>query len=155
MTERNPARKGDAAVSLRVAGASYAEIAEVLGYQTEARAISAVENALAGALNAEDRNHQRAIAGQRIERLIRSVWAKAVDPAQPEHLPAVRTAKDLIDRYAKLYGLDAPSEIIVSTPTTSALESWVQQLTQIQAPQVEEFDVLEAEVVEDNDERTG
>lgn len=135
-------RKAQAAVALRLAGASYDEIATTLGYQSAGRAIAAVEGELAESVRAEDRERQREISGRRYERLIRSVWTKATTE-NPEHLVAVRTAADLITRYNNLWGLNAPTEFHVSSPTTAELERWVAQMTAAQAPKVIEYDVLQ------------
>lgn len=122
-------RRQQAAVALRLAGASYDEIAQHLGYADAGTAASAVERDLRDHLTNEGRDEVRATDGRRIERLIRSVWAKANDPTNIEHLAAVRTALALIDRHARLYGLDAPQEVIIYNPAASEIEAWVSQMT--------------------------
>jgi len=122
-------RRQQAAVALRLAGASYDEIAQHLGYADAGMAAAAVERDLRDHLSEEGRDEVRMTDGRRIERLLRSVWAKANDPTHVEHLPAVRTALALIDRHARLYGLDAPQEVIVYNPAASEIEAWVSQMT--------------------------
>lgn len=143
-------RKSNAAVQLALAGATWDDIALTLGYPTARTARVATERALEKQLsNVEDRKQMRKFANMRLERLLRSVWSKAIDPDHPEHLIAVTKAKELIDRHAKLYGLDAPTEVIVHSPTQHELEQWVAKVTTMVRPMVEEYDILEGEVIEE------
>lgn len=91
----------------------------------------------------------RQMAGARLERLLRGVWGKAIDPDNPEHLYAATKAREIIDRHAKLFGLDAPTEIVVHSPTLQELESWVAKVVASTAEEVEEYDILEGEWSED------
>lgn len=145
-------RKANAAVQLRLAGASWAEIAASLGYPTPRAALVATEKALERQLlttTEEDRKKMRALANARLERLLRSCWAQAVDPEHPEHLTALTKARDLIADHRKLYGLDAPTEVIVHAPTQTELEAWVARVVTQGGPMVEELDFLDGEVIED------
>jgi hypothetical protein len=142
-------RKANAAIQLRLAGASYAEVAMTLGYPTPRTALVAVEKALERQLSYDDREAMRRMAGARLERLLRGVWSKAVDPEHPEHLFAVTKAKELIDRYAKLYGLDAPTEVVVHNPTQTEIEQWVATVLAARALPVAEYDIIEGEVEDD------
>lgn len=142
------ARKADAGMSMRLSGATWAEIAQVCGYPTPRAALTAVERALVKRLDGEDKAKMRQLAGARLERLLRGVWNKAIDPDDPEHLSALQRAREIIDRHAKLFGLDAPTEIVVHNPTKTELESWVLRVMAAGAPQVEEEDIFDIEVVE-------
>lgn len=145
---RARARKANASIQMRLAGATWEEIAISLGYPTARQALVATERALEKQLATDDdREKMRRLAGQRLDRLLRSVWPKAIDPDHPDHLIATTKAKEIIDRHAKLYGLDAPAEVIVHSPTQQELEAWVVRLVTMSQPQVEEFDILEGEVV--------
>lgn len=145
-------RKADAGIQMRLAGATWAEIASTLGYSSPRTALAAVERALAKQLdNDEDKERMRRLAGQRLDRLLRAIWPKAIDPDHPEHLLAVTKAREVIDRHAKLYGLDAPTEVVVHSPTQQELEAWVTTVVAMSAPPVEEFDIFDADVVEDDD----
>lgn len=141
-------RKANAAVSMRLAGATWNEIASALGYPTPRQALVATEKALERNLLEEDRNSLRRLAGARLDRLLMSVWPKAINGDHPEHLYAVTKARELIDRHAKLFGLDAPTEIVVHNPTQTELESWVASVVSLGVPPVQEFDILEGEIVE-------
>jgi hypothetical protein len=143
-------RKANAAIQMKIAGASWDEIATVIGFPNGQAAIVAVERALEKELKSEEnKKHMRQMAGMRLERMLRGVWAKAIDPANPEHLNAVTKARELIDRHAKLYGLDAPTEFTVSTPTAAELEKWVATVITTSRPALEEGDIFDVEVIED------
>ena len=142
-------RKANAVLSLRIAGATWEEICVSLGYPTPRAAIVAFEKALEKQLhNDVDREKLRRLANARLERLLRSVWPKAINPDHPEHLIAVTKAKELIDRHAKLYGLDAPTEVVVHNPTQIELEAWAARVTQALNPTVVEYDILDVEAIE-------
>jgi hypothetical protein len=145
-------RKANAAIQLRIAGADWNEIAQALGYPTARAALVATERALEKELHTEEsQKAMRAMSGKRLERLLRGVWTKAIDPAHPEHLLAVDKARQLIDRHAKLYGLDAPTEFVVSNPAQQELEKWVASVISTQRPALEEADIFDAEIVEDEE----
>jgi hypothetical protein len=142
-------RKADAALSLRLSGASWGDIAQTVGYPTPRTAMLAVEKALIRQLNTDDdRDKMRVVAGARLERLLRAIWAKALNPNDPEQMVAVARARDIIDRHAKLYGLDAPTEVVVHSPTQSDLEDWVLRMTATLVPDVDEPDIFDAEIVQ-------
>lgn len=151
--ERPQNQKGTSALALRVAGATLADIVRVIGFASEDEAVRAIDKALKAELRSDprQRDKMRGLANQRLERLLRSVWAKAVDPNSSEHLAAVGKAKELIDRHIRLYGLDAPSEMVVHNPDSSEIEAWVMSVLAKGGQEVEEDDVLEAEVVDEDD----
>ena len=142
-------RKANAALALALAGASWAEIAEAVGYPTPRQARVSVEQALEKRLDEEDKAKMRTLAGARLERLLRSVWTKAVDPENPEQMIALGRAREIIGDHRRLFGLDAPAEIIVHQPTRAELEQWVAKVTQLETPLVEEVDVFEVEWEDD------
>lgn len=143
-------RKADAALKLRMSGVSWSDVAMTLGYPTPRQAQLAVEKALQRQLDdPDDKQHMRGLAGVRLERLLQGIWNKAINPADPEQMVAVARARDLIDRHAKLYGLDAPTEFVVHSPTQSELEDWVLRMTGSLVPDVDEPDIFDAEVIED------
>jgi hypothetical protein len=139
-------RKANAAVQMRLAGATWGEIAIALGYPTPRQAVVATERAMVKQLTTDDREKMRKVAGARLERLLRSVWPKAIDPDSPDHLIAVGKARDIVDRHAKLYGLDAPTEVVVHNPTQVELEAWVTRLLAATEPQVVGYDIISGEV---------
>lgn len=139
-------RQGMAAVALRLAGASYLEIAETLTFADADTARIAVESELANlTVNGEARETLRNLESARLERLLRSVWQKATDPTNPEHLAAVKIANGIVDRHIRLFGLDAPTEISIHTPTQAEIDAWVAQVTMSAHDQLA---IMEANVVE-------
>lgn len=140
--------KGGAAVALRIAGAPYEDIAQTLGYQNARDARLAVENTLAKSVPEENRDELRKIAGRRLERLLNTIWEKATTDG-PEQLPAQKVALGLIDRHIRLYGLDAPQEMIVYTPAAAEIETWVQQMTEhVKGAYPDEADIVDVDVEE-------
>jgi len=144
-------RKADAALSMSLSGATWGEIAEALGFPTPRAARTATEKALVRQLEREDdREKMRRMAGARLERLLRAVWTKAIDPNAPEQMQAVGKSRELIADYNKLFGLNAPTELMVHSPSQSELEDWVLRMTATMVPDVLEPDIYEGEVVEDD-----
>jgi len=146
---KDRASRAESAVALKIAGANYTQIAKALDYAHPALARQAVEQALSTSVHEEDRKAQRLLSSARIEALLRSVWPRANDSRDPDHLGYMRGALALIDRHAKLWGLDAPIEIVSYTPTQveyqAALDSIVQQFVR-DLPQ--EADII-GEVLDD------
>lgn len=140
-------RKAAAALQLKLSGASNEDVAQALGYPTPRSVQVAIEGALERELkeNPTDRERMRRMAALRLDRLLRGVWPKAIDGKNPEHLLATTKARELIAQWTKLHGLDAPSEVIVHSPTETAIEQWVAKVINIGLPPVEEDDVLELE----------
>jgi len=132
-SEAAPARrpkKPAAAAALRLAGASYGEIADALEYTDARSARHAVEDWLAvQAGDPATREQLRIEAVGRLERLLRGTWAKATTPDHPEHIPAGKFALAVIDRVIRLQGLDAPAEVVVHTPTMHEIDQWVATVT--------------------------
>lgn len=147
---RSRHRKANAAIQMRLGGATWAEIAQVLGYPTPRTALVAVEKALERELSTQgDREQMRRLAGARMERLLRGIWPKAVDSDHPEHLIAATKAREVIAQHSKLFGLDAPTEVIVHSPTLAEIEDWVAKVVAVRGPDVEEFDIIDAEEVQE------
>lgn len=140
-------RKTHAAIAMRLGGGTWAEIALTLGYPTPRAACVAVERSLEKELDTADREHLRRLAGARLDRLLRSVWPKAVDENSPEQMVAVSRARDLVADHRKLFGLDAPTEVVVHNPTQAEIEAWVATVVSVQ-PYVAEHDIIDGEVVE-------
>jgi hypothetical protein len=146
-------RKAHAAMQLRKTGASWDEIAEVIGYPTARAALVSVERTLEkDLLTDEGKKFMRRLASERLDRLLRGVWTKAIDPGNPDHLQAVDRARQLIDRHARLHGLDAPTEHIVHSPTQMELEKWVSEVISASRPALDEADIFEAEILYDSED---
>lgn len=144
-TIRARERKANAALELAMAGVDPTKIAQTVGYPSGRAARVAIERALEKKLehDPESKAKMRALASKRLERLLFSVWAKANDPDNPEHLIANTKARELIGQWTKLHGLDAPAEVVVHSPTTDMLEDWVTRVLTQAVPQVTEHDFLD------------
>jgi hypothetical protein len=139
-----PARQGAAAVALRLSGASYADIAMTLGLSSPQAALQSVTRELSTRIDATSREELRALEAARLDALLDSVWAKATGvDGHDEHLEAVRTAMRLIDRRIRLYGLDAPTEVVVHTPTQTEIDVWVAQMVTHTMPALPEPDIVD------------
>ena len=139
--------KGDAALALKIAGATWTQIKDTLGYPSEKAAQNAVMRAAAVNVSDQDRSSHRQMADMRYSRLLRAVWSMATSPDDAQFLPAQRAARELIDRLVALHGAAAPQEFIVTTPSEAELRAWVAKVAGIEAPPVVEYDIFDAEVV--------
>jgi hypothetical protein len=156
LEESDRVSRMEAAVALRMEGAPFSEIAEILGYSSAAQARIAIERALAAlAQSPEDRDHLRFLEARRLERILRGLWKKATGEIESEeHLAAARTALAIIDRHSRLYGLDAPQEMVIYNPTQIELQKWVEQVAgQIRSAGPQEVDIITGTVIgtEDGD----
>jgi len=139
----------EAALALKASGATYAQISKTLEYNSPTQARQAVERALASTVTEEDRKHQRYLAARAIDQLLLGCWGKATDPKNEEHLSAVRTALALVDRKIRLYGLDAPAEMVLYTPAGEEMAQWVAQMVESMTSGLpEEADIIESRVIE-------
>ena len=104
------------ALQLRIAGASYEQITQSLGYRSKATAWKAVEEALLRTIQ-EPANEVRAIELARLDR-----WLLNIQPLlQAGNLEAIDRGLKIMARLATLLGLDAPVKVAPTTPdgTTS------------------------------------
>lgn len=130
--------RSEAAAALRVAGKSYEDIAFALGFSSVKSARIATMQALANGVSDAEKDHHREIANRRYELLLDAVLEAALDPEHDNHMPAQRQAKDLIERIVALNGAAAAQELIVRTPSSSALAAFVARVTSADMPEVEE-----------------
>lgn len=140
-------RQGSAALALRLAGASYSEVAEALTLASADEARKAVEGTLANqvAASPDDVKLLREEESLRLLRLLRSVWTKATDGSDPEHLNAVKVAVQIVDRHTKLNGLDLPTQVQISSPAQAELEQWVASALTLKS---DDLTALEASVID-------
>lgn len=96
------------ALELRLAGASYRDIAQALEV-SPATALQDCKEALAD-IPAQQADEMRTVELSRLDRLQRAVWPRAVKG----DLQAVDRAIKIIDRRAKLFGLDAPQQVQIT-----------------------------------------
>ena len=139
-------RQGTAALALRLAGASFSEVAEALGLGSVAEAYEMIESTLALRVTERDRETLRDLEAARLDRLQRSVWSAATDQDHPDHYIALNAALKISESRRRLLGLEAPTEISVHTPTQDELERWVAGVGQ---RGIEHLAALEANVLDD------
>lgn len=156
--------KGDVArvkgaLAMRMYGATYNDIAEVQGYSSARAAKRAVEAALVAVADHGNKDHLIAMASARLDKLLVPTMKKALDPKHPEQQTATRMALALIDRHAKLHGLDQPVEVRLKTATSVEIDTWVEKARALEQPDLPEEadieqDIVDAEVVPDEDEES-
>jgi hypothetical protein len=103
------ARRGVEALELRLAGHSFAEIGRRMGV-SGARAFALVRGELdrLNAQRSEDATELRAIEEARLDKLLSAVW----DAALAGDLKAVSTALAILQRRARLLGLDLEPDML-------------------------------------------
>ncbi len=101
------------AVDLRLAGLTYAAIAESLDYADESGPRKAVNNLLTK-VEHESVAEMRKVEGLRLDRLQRAVWVNAVGG----DVDAIKTALQITDRRTRLFGLNAPMALRVTEEIT-------------------------------------
>lgn len=130
---------------MRVAGGSWEDIAKALDMKGGAPAVYRAVKNYFGSVPQPDREMLREIARQRGERL----WLRAV--AAVEEMPspaAIRAAVAVLERVAKLDGLDKPTRVSVA-PDNETFEALVELAAKgagIELP--EEADIFDAEYVD-------
>ena len=131
------------ALELKMAGATHAEIMVALGF----RSISGVHSALERALERDTsrvgsaRDEFRKISVARTERLLRALWPQAIGNervnehglrvGKPPDVAVIDRVIKIMERQARLLGLDAPTQITITDETRSELTRMVGDLEKI------------------------
>lgn len=137
-------RRALSAVIMRRRGFSYDVIAENLEYANPRAARQAVVNAIAKSGTDEDVQTLRGLESMRLDRLLASIWAKAIDDNNPEQLAYNRRASELIEQIAKLHGLNAPTVLAVVNPDADRFNAIITEIHRAQSGEVDtEGDVLD------------
>ncbi|MFE2850568.1 hypothetical protein ACFXJO_05470 [Streptomyces lavendulae] len=112
------------AIRLKINGASYTEIAEQLGYSSRGSACSDVRRALEKHVIEEGLAVEawRELELARLDILQKAVWEKAME-GDPR---SIETALKILDRRAKMLGLD--SAVKLEVLTIDALDAQIQRL---------------------------
>lgn len=119
------------ALTLKIAGASYFEIAQTLDYASPTAARIAVERMLAASLPGEvDYTGLRQLANARLDALLRSVAPTAMNTKHADHLAYARMMLGVVDRQIKLNGLDAP-QIHLINPGDDELTKYVDAMADV------------------------
>lgn len=119
-----------ACAQLRAAGATFREIGATLGIDhTWARTL--VLRALEAA-QYEAADLMRVQEGQRLDRMQRSLWNRALGDSQrnvPPDLRAAQLVLRIMDQRAKLFGLNAPVAVQMTSDVDAQLEALAAALT--------------------------
>lgn len=110
------------ALELRLEGMTYAEIAELMG-----KSVSTVHGYVADSLAAvtkEEAQQLRDLEAARLDALQYAVWDKALDG----DLNAMDRVIKIIDRRARLLGLDAPQQVAVNNGVDVDIDGAVDRL---------------------------
>jgi len=161
-TTRARNRKAWAAVETFFESHNWDLAAEMHGYPDGRAAQLAAERVM----EAEAKENPRSLAlmrnyaGRRLERLLRARWPDAVADSETSlasHDRALRT----IDRWIKLYGLDAPTEVIVHSPTQDQIEAFVARVVTHGRPEpvggdifdedADDSEVIDIEVIDESE----
>lgn len=148
----DPPTRAAAAVKMAVEGVSYTDIARTLDYESPAAAKKAVWSSIGDVeIDADEVKRKRDLMGRGLGRLLSSCMRRGTNPHDPDHLAYARTCLAIMDRQARLYGLDAPTNLVVHTPTQQQINEYVQHVRQLQIVQAGdvEADIIEGEVVAD------
>lgn len=148
--EEGSLTKAQAALSLRIAGAGWKDIAETLDYSSPGAARGAITRVLASELNDQESVEEvRYLESRRIERILTSLMRRATDPKDPDHLAYANTALAAIKQHSKLHGAEAPAQVnLTYNPTQQQLEQWATAVAGAMQNTVEEADILDAEVID-------
>lgn len=144
------------ALELRMAGATFAAIAQTLGYSDRRSAHRAVERAMAAEVDAiaPDREAFTRMHVMRTERLIRAHWTKAVaGDAQ-----STETIRRLLERQARLLGLDKPVRFEVTDAMDAEIEGLLAEMERLateQAKMEQEVRDEQAEAAAAGDDQAG
>jgi hypothetical protein len=98
------------ALEMRIAGASYEAIAQELGYRSRSGAYQAVMTALKRTLQ-EPANELRTLEVRRLDEMLADLWGKRKQPLVADRILRI------MERRAKLLGLDAPTKWAPTDPT--------------------------------------
>ncbi len=111
------------AVKLRAAGMPYYAIADRLGYADESGARKAVDRLLSR-VDHEQVGELRQLEGRRLDQLQQAHWVAALQG----DVDAARIVLGVIDRRAKLFGLNMPVKVQVGADPMTDVE-WANQLS--------------------------
>ncbi|MFI5831077.1 hypothetical protein ACIA6C_28150 [Streptomyces sp. NPDC051578] len=118
------AERRSKAIRLKIQGKTYTEIAELLGYDSKASACTDIKRALEKHVVEEGLAVEawRELELARLDVLQQAIWPEAME-GSPR---AIETALKILDRRAKLLGLD--SAVKLEVLTIDALDAQIQRL---------------------------
>jgi hypothetical protein len=155
--DQSPGRRVAAALNLYLAGANYIEIANTLNYASPQAAQLAVERAMAEVdFPDADKSAARQKMSLQLDMLLKATVPKALKQARDDQLAYVQTTVKILERKAKLLGLDAPTQIAIN-PDDRQMDTLVMSVLEVAgalpSPEGDPFaDIEDAEVVDDSAE---
>lgn len=110
--ERSRVRSRKAALELKKLGADFDDIAKVLEFDSPGAARQAVEQAIidAGEFSG-DKENIRALMGLQLDQWHKSIAQKIIDQRNTQQLEYMAMGLRLMERKARLFGVDAPTKI--------------------------------------------
>ena len=138
------------AMALKLAGASYAQIADNLGYADSSGAYKAVSRGMKNSLQ-ESAGDLRKIHYGRLEHMLMLVWP-AVNQGDSR---AVNSALQVMDRMERLYGLNAAEKVDITAGARETIivadgekEAYIKALKE--AIEEDGHEIVDAAVIEDD-----
>lgn len=113
------------AITLRQAGATYDEVAKLVGYANRQNARQAVLAALEGR-RIEAVDEYRALNNARYERMIRTLWATA----HSGDLDAMAELRRVLQDQNRLLGLNAPTKVEITDQVDAEIKALAAQLSE-------------------------
>lgn len=138
------AARAERAAELRVAGATWSQIAEQTGYSAGTHARRAVVNYL-GELPTPDREAARTLLRERVELL----WQVAERDAREGKPGALRAAVAVLQRAAQLDGLDQPQQVEFYSPSQDEYSRLLHATLELHRQQTGAQQALEADIFSD------
>lgn len=149
-------RRIAAALNLYLAGANYIEIATALQYASPQAAQMAVERALATIdFPDKDKSSARMKMSLQLDMLLKATVPNALKKDRDDQLAYVQTTVRILERKAKLLGLDAPTMVHVN-PSGDDLDRLMFSVLEVAgalpSPEADPWaeDVVDAEVVNED-----
>ena len=110
------------AITLKAAGATYAEIGRLLNMD-RSNVAKMVKRALLRE-HSDAVDEYRRVEGERLDRLQRAVWGQAMGG----DTDAVKTIIRVMQRRARLFGLDAPVRHTITTEMDAQIEALLEEM---------------------------
>lgn len=130
-THWRKAKEREKTMQLRLAGATYREIAEAMDCSVST-AKRRCETSLAE-IGKQERELLRSLEVDRLDRLQRAVWADAIQG----DLPSIDRALKIIDQRSKLLGLNAPTQVDITGGVDIDLDSTVNRIMAVVEAEVQ------------------
>lgn len=145
--QRRATTKARAAGVMLVSGSSPDYIAEVVGFSTGAVAKQSALKALAESLDRSDKDAIKDVLGARLEALFRSTFKRSQDPRYPAREVATGQALKIIEAQMKLFGVAAPTTVMVGSATDAQINDFVARVAESRIKSLpQEKDVIRGEL---------